>query len=175
MSWKVYGTNSTAKEEYNHPLANLTDSAPSALFGHPAADVNDWYIIRGLARLTGIPDGAIDPANWFPFDLHPPPGNPSYTSRGPSIIGSAAAAISLVLTITTVRLSLRYFRHDLRFGWDDFVIIPAALGVCTWFALSITSVILGGSGQHMYYITYTEIAWFFKVTFHSLFTSLAYS
>ena len=163
MSWNVYGTDSAARERYDQPPANLSKSAPSALFGQPAANANDWYIIRGMARLTGIPDGAINPVDGFPLSMQPPPGDASHTSRGLSIIGTAALVIFLVLSITTTRLSLRFFRHDLRFGWDDVIIIPAALGVCVYFSLSITNVAIGGSGQHMYNVTYTEVAWFFKV------------
>ena len=162
MSWKVYDSNSTNIHQYDSPPSNLSHSAPSALFGHPAANVNDWYIVKEFSYLTGIPNGALNPAHGFPF--HAPPNPPAYHSRGPSIIISACVTICLVLAITTLRLSLRYFRRDLRIGYDDFAIIPAALGVCVWLALQITMVGIAGDGKHMYDITYMNMSNFAKVS-----------
>ena len=148
--------------QYDSPPANLSTTAPSALFGHPAANVNDWYIVRAFARQAGIPNGMLNPANGFPF--HAPAQPTPYHLRGPSIIASASVTISLVLAITTLRLSLRIFRRDLRFGYDDFAIIPAALGVCVWLALQIAMVCMGGAGKHLYDLTYLEMRWFIGVS-----------
>ena len=74
--------------------------------------------------------------------------------------------IFLVLLITGTQLSLRYFRKDLKIGYDDYVIIPAALGVVSWFSLAIVIVVKGGAGQHIYDIIYMEVYWFYKVSSH---------
>lgn len=159
--WNVYNSNANP-HQYDSPPSNLSTTAPSALFGHPAANVDDWYRVRAFARLTGIPNGAINPAHGFPF--HAPPNPPPYHSRGPSIVTASAVTIALVMAITTLRLSLRYFRRDLRIGYDDFVIIPAALGVGVWFALQIAMSSVGGGGKHMYDVTYEEIDHFSTVS-----------
>ena len=114
---------------YANPYANLSTTAPLVLFGQLVNNVNDWYIAREFARIISLPDGAFNPANRFPLPIHAPPGNPPYQSRGPAIISSACVVIFLVLLIAGTRLSLRYFRKDLKIGYDDYVIISAALGV----------------------------------------------
>ena len=162
MSWNVYGATGTNVQGFDSPPSNLSTSAPSAVFGHPAANVNDWYIVRAFARQAGMPEGMLNPAHGFPFKG--PPHPPAYHSRGPSIITSASITIVLVLAITTLRLSLRFFRRDLRIGYDDFAIIPAALGVCVWLALQIAIVRIGGDGKHLYDVTYMEIRYFIGVS-----------
>ena len=158
MSMSMSGMSPPDPSRYANPPSNLSTSAPSALFGHPAANVNDWYIIKALERQSGLPDGVANPAMGIPFEA--PSTLVPYNSRGPSIAGTAAMVIFITLAVTTTRLCLRFFRKDLRVGYDDMVIIPAALGVCTWFALTIAMVVKGGAGKHLYDVTYMEIYWF---------------
>ncbi|KAL2039382.1 hypothetical protein N7G274_008050 [Stereocaulon virgatum] len=145
---------------YANPPANLSATAPSALFGKPANNVNDWYVAREFARIVGIPDHAFNPSKGFPY--HVPSVQPSYQSKGPRIVASACVAILLILFITVSRLSLRYFRKDLKFGYDDLFIVPAVIGVVSWFCIVIWMVIKGGAGQHIYDITYMQVEYFFR-------------
>ncbi len=69
----------------------------------------------------------------------------------------------LVILITGARLGLRYFRRDLKFGYDDWVIVPAALAAAAWMALAIGMVVYGGAGKHIYDLTYEEANWFYSV------------
>lgn len=147
---------------YANPPANLSATAPSALFGKPANNVNDWYIAREFARIVGIPDGAFNPSEGFPFPA--PHIQPPYQSKGPRIIASACVAIFLILLITGSRLSLRYFRKDLKLGYDDLFIVPAVIGVVSWFCIVIWMVVKGGAGQHIYDITYMQVEYFFRVS-----------
>lgn len=42
-------------------------------------------------------------------------------------MAAMCVAIVLIFLITVTRLSLRYFRSDLNWGWDDWLIVPAAV------------------------------------------------
>ena len=139
-------------------------SSGSALFGQPPNNQDDWFIIRGFARSVGIPDAALNPSHGFPSPVQRPPNVP-YAPRGPSMIASTSVAMALVILITGARLGLRYFRRDLKVGYDDFVIIPAALATVTYMAIAIASVVYGGAGKHVYDMTYQEINWFYEVCF----------
>lgn len=134
----------------------------SALFGQPPNNQDDWFIIRGFARSLGIPDEVLNPSHGFPSPLQRPPNSP-YVSRGPSMIASMAVAMALVILITGARLGLRYFRRDLKVGYDDFVIVPAALATVAYMAVAIGQVVYGGAGKHVYDMTYQELNWFYEV------------
>ena len=105
----------------------MTTSAP---FGTPPATDDDLWLIQGLIRLFEIPPGKIDPAKGFPLGQRPP--NYKFEDRGSGLIVSAAFVIALIFLITGGRLALRWRRRDLRWGPDDWVIIPAAVsGICS--------------------------------------------
>lgn len=70
---------------------------------------------------------STDPALGVPTRQHAPP-NYRFETRGPGVIGGLVVAILLSFLITGTRLLLRSCRKDLRWGLDDWVIIPA--GVC---------------------------------------------
>lgn len=101
----------------------MTASAP---FGKPPATDDDLLLIKGLIRLFQIPPGKLDPTKGFPIGGHPPP-NYKFESRGLGLIVSAVVVIVLIILITGGRLALRWRRRDLRWGPDDWVIIPAAV------------------------------------------------
>lgn len=79
------------------------------------------------------------------------------------MIASMAVAMALVILITGARLGLRYFRRDLKVGYDDFVIVPAALATVAYMAVAIGQVVYGGAGKHVYDMTYQELNWFYEV------------
>ena len=132
----------------------------SALVGDPPANQNDFYIVRGFYRSYGLP---LSPEEGIPA-LKAPPGAPHDQNRGPGIIGSYAVLIFLLVTITSARLALRYFKKNLKWGPDDYAIILGASGACAWIAITIAMVLVGGSGQHIYDITYVEFNWFIDVS-----------
>lgn len=130
----------------------------STHFGEPPSNQNDYWIIKGLERLLHIPDGMLDPSLGFPSQLQPPP-NYKYETRGPGIVAGVSVAIVLVTLITGTRLGLRAFRKDLKWGLDDWLIIPAALGAIGWLGCVIGMVTHGGMGKHQWDITYLEYFW----------------
>lgn len=138
-------------------------SPGSALFGQPPNNQDDWFIVRALAREAGIPDDMFDPSHGIPLLIQRPP-NSHYVSKGPSIIASTTVAMALVVLITGVRLGLRYFRKDLKVGYDDYIILPAALTALAYMAIAIGMVVYGGAGKHIYDMTYQEFDLFYKVS-----------
>ncbi len=97
----------------------------SALYGHPPATEDDLLIVIGILRLIGL-DGKYDAAKGLPLKAKKPP-NYVFESWGGKAIASAIAVIILITLITGARLALRARRRDLRWGPDDWVIIPAAV------------------------------------------------
>ena len=103
----------------------------SALVGHKPNNQHDIDIIRGLDRLIGVPDQSLDPANGLPLPVLRPADDHypiDYPNKGPRLIAAMCVAIILVLLITGARVGLRFFRKDLHWGWEDIVIVPAAVG-----------------------------------------------
>lgn len=98
----------------------------SALWGEPPNSERDYQIIRGLFFFYKIPL-STDPGLGFPTHLHAPPDY-HFETRGPGVIAGLVVAIVLSFLITGTRLLLRSCRKDLRWGLDDWVIIPAAVG-----------------------------------------------
>lgn len=133
----------------------------SALIGYPPGNQRDWYIIRGFYRAHGFPEKGT-PDLGIP-SLKAKPGVPHGQSNGPETIAANTIFIILLTLITSARLSLRYFRHDLRWGPDDYAIVVGLAGVVAWFGLAIAKVQFGGAGKHMYDVTYAELDWFVDV------------
>lgn len=113
----------------------------SAFVGQPPNNQDDSYIIRGLTRINGIPDQALNTYQIFPQNIQGP---------WPRIIAALSVAIALVLLITGTRIGLRFFRRDLRWGYDDIAIIPAAIGAIAWLGCAIGMASQGGSSSSNY-------------------------
>lgn len=101
----------------------------SALFGTPPITEDDLWIVKGVYRFLGL-TGKVDPKKGLPLKAKKPP-NYVFESWGDYAIRTSAALIVLMVLITGSRLLLRATRRDLRWGPDDWVIIPAAVS-CIW-------------------------------------------
>ena len=101
---------------------------PSALIGQPPETPEDYWIIKGFLRLSGIPDGVVDPSHGLPLPLKRPE-NYRYETKGPRLLIGTCFAMALIVLITGTRLGLRAFRRDLKWTLDDWIIIPAAVGI----------------------------------------------
>lgn len=97
----------------------------SAFYGTPPATEDDLWIIIGIYRFVGL-TGKVDPTKGIHL-WAPKPPNYVFESWGDRAIRTSAAVIVLMVLITGSRLVLRATRRDLRWGPDDWVIIPAAV------------------------------------------------
>lgn len=136
----------------------------SAFVGQPPATFEDRLIIRGYARRLGVTENMSDPTQIFPLPPDRSLDGAKDVSINSIIITCMSLAIALILLITGTRLCLRVFWKDLRIGYDDLVIIPAAIGALSWYSLMIAMVIYGGVGKHICVITYHELDYFYRVS-----------
>ena len=135
----------------------------SAFVGQQPATINDGLIIRGYARTLDVAD-MLDPTQVFQLPAVKGLDGANDDSMKASIITCMSLAIALVLLMTGTRLCLRVFWKDLRMGYDDFVIIPAAIGALSWYSLMIAIAIYGGAGKPIYDVTYYEFNYFYRVS-----------
>ena len=105
-----------------YPTLSSDKMTGSAFVGHPPSNQDDYWIIKGFLRLTGLPDKMIHPDKGLP--IHKPP-HASDNERGTGLLVAMCVAMALIIIITGTRLSLRYFRSDLKWGLDDWMLIPA--------------------------------------------------
>lgn len=98
----------------------------SVIYGQPPKNQRDYQIVQGLLRFYGLP-AKLDPALGMPFKPSAPPKY-RFETRGPGVIVGISIAILLSFLITGSRLLLRGVQKDLRWGLDDWLIIPAAVG-----------------------------------------------
>ena len=165
----------------------------SALYGKPPNSERDYEIVRGLLYSYGFPL-STDPGLGVPTRQHAPPGY-RFETRGPGVIAGLVVAILLSFLITGTRLLLRSCRKDLRWGLDDWVIIPAVvglwvdqisqsssrlimrvqLGTMSWMGCQIAMVTHGGVGKHIWDVSYEELYWFFRVSPHRCAFSVIFS
>ena len=88
-----------------------------------------------------------------------PPNAPphrSHANGGPGVISVVSIAIFTIIVVTGGRLFARYSHLSSRLGWDDALILVAAAFAIAWQGVIIAMVTQGGTGQHIYNITYHE-------------------
>ncbi|KAF1360714.1 hypothetical protein EJ07DRAFT_16854, partial [Lizonia empirigonia] len=94
-------------------------------------------------------DGVIIP----PFR---PTENYHFETKGSDVIAALSVCMVVITLVTFLRLGIRLFVHGVRFGADDWLIIPAYVLSMAYPALQIAMVQYGGAGKHFYDITYQE-------------------
>ena len=124
----------------------------SALLGTPPANEVDFDIVKGILALFGMPG---DPSKGVVIPPSAPP-NRDYANKGPGVVVGVSIAILSIIVVTGGRLFARYTHLSSRLGWDDALIVVAAAFAIAWLSVVIAMVIQGGSGQHIYNITYHE-------------------
>ena len=95
----------------------------SALLGQPPNTEDDYYVVKAIMANFHLPGG--DPTKGI--SLGPRPLILQSNSRGPQIITASIILIVLVVLITGTRLSIRAFHPKVKWGWDDWLIIPATV------------------------------------------------
>ncbi|KAL8999157.1 MAG: hypothetical protein Q9169_001936 [Polycauliona sp. 2 TL-2023] len=130
----------------------------SALYGQPPATDDDFWIVKGMLFQIGLVDA--DPSKGLPLKQFPPPSN---ENKAGSIIAGVTVSIFFVLSITTTRLVARKLIRTSSLGWDDVLIVPAALAAVAWFGIVGAMVTYGGAGKHVFDITYQEYYWYARL------------
>lgn len=102
----------------------LPDDGSSAYVGRPPRSQRDYYIVKGLLRMVDMKDA--NPMMGYFLAARPPLGY-KHESRMVGVqIGLVIVMFSIVVP-TTVRLLLRVRKKQMRFGWDDWTILIAAV------------------------------------------------
>lgn len=92
-----------------------------------------------------------------------PPGY-IHHDKSAGIIAGMAVSIAIMVLVTGLRLSLRFFKAGLRSGADDWVLMPAATLAMMYPILQIVMVTHGGGGKHVWDVTYAEYNLFNSVS-----------
>ncbi|KAF2126667.1 hypothetical protein P153DRAFT_346653 [Dothidotthia symphoricarpi CBS 119687] len=128
----------------------------SAYFSTPPANELDERIAAGLLLLTGLTPNIKDPQDGVTIPPFCPTENYHFETKGPAVIVALSVCMVVLTLVTFLRLGIRLFVHGVRFGADDWLIIPAYLLSMAYPALQIAMVQYGGAGKHFYDITYQE-------------------
>jgi hypothetical protein len=128
----------------------------SAYFNTPPANEFDEQIAAGLLLLTGLTPDIKDPKDGVTIPPFRPTDNYHFETKGPAVIAALSVCMVILTVVTFLRLGIRLFVHGVRFGADDWLIIPAYLLSMAYPALQIAMVQHGGAGKHFYDITYQE-------------------
>lgn len=96
----------------------------SALVGQPPLTDDDFWIVKGNLLLTGLTK--LDPHKGLKIPpFRPPPDQYHFQTRQPAIIAVSSVLIVVMLVVTVARLMLRKLKKDMKFGLDDWFMIPA--------------------------------------------------
>ena len=96
----------------------------SALVGQPPLTDNDLWIVKGDLLITGYT--SADPTKGLMIPPFRPPLNLyHFESRQSAMVASSSVGIIAMIFFTGARLMVRKFMKDLKFGLDDWLIIPA--------------------------------------------------
>ena len=103
----------------------------SALIGTPPLNDNDYLIAKGLLIRAGTLNPALfklDPAKGASLPpKRPPPDQYVSVARTTNVVVGSAICMAVILIITGVRLYIRSRNATLRFGKDDWMILPAVV------------------------------------------------
>lgn len=119
----------------------------SALVGMPPNNQDDYWIVRANLFAAGLTK--LDPAKGAKIPPpRPPPDQYVFESKATEVIACSAVCVAIMLIVTISRLMLRRFKTRLRWGADDWFIIPGL--VCVPLPLRATD-------KYMYYGALSDI------------------
>lgn len=96
----------------------------SAFYGQPPANERDLMIVKGMIAING---GHRDPRKGIP--LGPPPHPRLTDSHAGRIVASCVIAMVFVIVITGTRVIAKFRSKRSRLGWDDWLIVLAAVSL----------------------------------------------
>jgi hypothetical protein len=102
----------------------LPTAGRSALVGQPPNTLQDYHVIKGLFRITGMTKA--DPMKGYFFAPKPPPGY-THETRVPGVLAGMILVSLFIVVPTGARLIVRARRHQMKFGSDDWMILVAAV------------------------------------------------
>jgi hypothetical protein len=130
----------------------------------PPANELDERIASGWLLLTGLTFDLKDTKDGLTTPPFRPTEHYDFETKGPAVMIALSGCMVALTLVTFLRLSIRFFVHRLRFGADDWLIIPAYLLSMAYPALQIAMVQYGGDGKHFYDITYQEYSYYILVS-----------
>ncbi|PVI02558.1 hypothetical protein DM02DRAFT_653378 [Periconia macrospinosa] len=133
-------------------------TGPSALMGQAPLSHDDYLIRRALVIVA---PSQLNPNKSEPFGP-PRPDGYEFETHAPSLRLGEGVAIFFMILFTAARLYVRKFRSK-RFGIDDWIIIPGALGALVYMCLDVVSDTKGCLGKHLYDCTYKEVYWYMRI------------
>jgi hypothetical protein len=96
----------------------------SAFLGQPPANQDDFYIIKGMYKAANAFNKDASKGYLFVPER---PEDYEYNDKQAGIIIGLVAAIVIMLFTTSLRLFLRQFKTGVRWGADDWVLIPGVV------------------------------------------------
>jgi hypothetical protein len=96
----------------------------SAFLGQPPANQDDFYTIKGMYRAAYAFNK--DASKGYLF-VPKRPENYGYNDKQAAIIVGMVMAIVIMLSTTVLRLALRQFKTGVRWGADDWILIPGVV------------------------------------------------
>ncbi|KAL8831195.1 MAG: hypothetical protein Q9191_001007 [Dirinaria sp. TL-2023a] len=120
----------------------------SALFGQPPATQNDFWIVKGILFQEGVVDA--DPAKGLPALQAVP--RPNHENKSGSIVVGLALSIFFVVFITATRIIARKTMSSASLGWDDTLIVVAAVAAVVYFSL-LSALLTNGSAPVLYVVS----------------------
>ncbi|TEA21426.1 hypothetical protein C8034_v004291 [Colletotrichum sidae] len=133
--------------------SSLPVAGQSAFVGQPPATQHDYYIVKGLFRMTGMVDA--NPMLGYFLSAKAPEGY-VHETRLPNVLTGLIFVVLAIVVPTVGRVALRCRGSNMRFGWDDWTIIVAALLALVYPITQIISLAVGGAAVHQWEVTYEQ-------------------
>lgn len=130
--------------------------ADSAFVGTPPRTPHDKAVVEGFWRNILRHGGPGGPPHPPIIPVKKPPGALPHDNLQGELIAIDTFLIVAVVALTGTRCALRYFRHELHWGLDDYTILLGAIFGIAWLSLDFAS-LDDGIAKHMYDITYSQI------------------
>ncbi|KAL9593720.1 MAG: hypothetical protein Q9219_007417 [cf. Caloplaca sp. 3 TL-2023] len=128
----------------------------SAFVGQPPLTDDDYWTVKGSLLAAGLMK--LDPNKGLKLPPpRPPPDQYHFETRGPAIMAVSAVLIAIMIGVTVARLMLRGLKRDMKFGMDDWLIMPSLVLGILWPILMIVQVKTCGFGKHLYDVSYHEL------------------
>lgn len=106
------------------PTKDAGTMVQSTFIGQPPSTEDDRWIVKGALLAAGLVEADPNKGLKLP-PARPPPDQYRFETRGPAIIAVSSVVIAIMFIVTTARLLVRKFRKELKFGLDDWLMVPA--------------------------------------------------